>query len=392
MAILAECPICHRKQATKNKVCSCGENLDRAKRSKRVRYWISYYLPGKKQKREAVGYSIEEARNAESKRKVQKREDRFFEITLDVDITFKGLSKWYLNLNSVRRLSSYARYKSCIANFNGILGDHKVGAIRPIDLEDYQDTREERGAAPATIDVELIIVGGMVRKAWDNDLVSDRPVKAFRKVKNKLKVGANARNRTLTIPEYRALVKKASEHVKALLIATYNTGMRKGELLNLKWSHIDRKNSMIRLPAELTKEKKPKNIPINHHVKKLLDGLPRHLHHEHVFTFRGDPIRREFRIGLKNACKRAGIRYGQKLEGGFRFHDIRTTFKTNMLRAGVDKAIRDVIVGHSLKGMDAFYLKPSEEDLHAAIDKFATYMDGLFAASNDQSIDQVSAG
>jgi hypothetical protein len=40
MAILAECPICHRKQATKNKVCKCSENLDKAKKSKRVKYWI----------------------------------------------------------------------------------------------------------------------------------------------------------------------------------------------------------------------------------------------------------------------------------------------------------------------------------------------------------------
>jgi integrase len=250
MAILAECPMCHRKQATKNKVCKCGEDLDRAKRSMRVRYWVNYYLPGKKQKREYVGYSIEEARNAESKRKVQKREDRFFEITLDVNMTFNELSKWYLNLNSVKRLSSYARYKSCISNFNGILGGHKVSAIKPIDLEDYQDTREAQGAAPATIDVELVIVGGMVRRAWDNDLVGDRPIKAFRKVKNKLKVGANARNRTLTMQEYKALLENASEHVKHLLMAGFHTGMRTGELVNLRWSHIDHKSLMIRLPQK----------------------------------------------------------------------------------------------------------------------------------------------
>jgi integrase len=295
-------------------------------------------------------------------------------------MTFNELSKWYLSLNSVRRLSSYARYKSCLSNFNGILGEHKVGTIKPIDLEDYQDTREGQGAAPATIDIELIIVGSMVRRAWDNDLVSDRPIKAFRKVKNKLKVGANARNRTLTILEYKALLKEASAHVKALIIVAFNTGMRKGELLNLKWSHIDRKNSMIRLPAELTKEKRPKNIPMNHHVKKVLDGLPRHLHHDYVFTFRGNPIRREFRIGLKNVCERAGILYGQKVEGGFRFHDMRTTFKTNMLRAGVDKVYRDTILGHSLKGMDVYYMKPTDDDLHVAMEKYSVWLEAEIAS------------
>ena len=75
MAILAECPACHRKQAGKNKLYVCGENLIKAKKSQRVRYWITYCLPGGKQRREAVGYSIEEARTAEGKRKAQKYEN-----------------------------------------------------------------------------------------------------------------------------------------------------------------------------------------------------------------------------------------------------------------------------------------------------------------------------
>ena len=71
MAILIECPSCRNKQAAKNKVCKCGADLDKAKRSKKVRYWISFRIPigqddeGKtiyKQRREFVGKSIEKAR------------------------------------------------------------------------------------------------------------------------------------------------------------------------------------------------------------------------------------------------------------------------------------------------------------------------------------------
>jgi hypothetical protein len=52
MAILSECPECHTKQTTKNKKCidwldkrsglKCNENLDDAKKAKKVRYWIGY--------------------------------------------------------------------------------------------------------------------------------------------------------------------------------------------------------------------------------------------------------------------------------------------------------------------------------------------------------------
>ena len=75
MSILAECPICRKKQTTKKKMCSCGEDLDKAKRSNRVRYWISYRLPNKKQRREFAGKSIEEAKIAEGKRRTQKYEN-----------------------------------------------------------------------------------------------------------------------------------------------------------------------------------------------------------------------------------------------------------------------------------------------------------------------------
>jgi len=388
MAILAECPLCHRKQATKNKRCACGNDLDKAKKSRRVKYWISYRMPDGRQRKESVGkfadlnpFNIKDAEKALSKRTVQKAENRILDMLPESTMTFSELAAWYLNLASVKKLASYPRIKCCLTNFNEVFGNRVVGSIKPLDLENYQESREQQGAALATIDLEVVIAGSMARKAWDNDMIDGHAVRAFKKVKNKLKIGANARTRTLTIPEYMALVEVASEHIKALVITGYNTGMRKGELLNLEWSHIDRKSSMIRLPAELTKEKKPKNIPINHHVKTMLDALPRHLHHDHVFTFRGEPIKR-FRIGLKNACEKAEILYGQNVEGGFRFHDLRTTFKTNMLRAGVDKVYRDAIVGHSLRGMDAFYLKLSDSDLHSAMEKFTKWVDNELSVAH----------
>jgi hypothetical protein len=109
MAILAECPTCHNKQSTRNKVCSgkngCGLDLDKAKRSKKVRYWIQYRLPGGKQRKEYVGTSIEEARDAEGKRRVQKRENRIFDIVPEAKMTFSELAGCYLELEKVKALS-----------------------------------------------------------------------------------------------------------------------------------------------------------------------------------------------------------------------------------------------------------------------------------------------
>jgi len=52
MAILAECPLCHRKQAVKNQRCAggCGNDLVKAKRGGKVRYWIYYRTLNGKQR------------------------------------------------------------------------------------------------------------------------------------------------------------------------------------------------------------------------------------------------------------------------------------------------------------------------------------------------------
>ena len=88
MAIIQECPVCHRKQANKNKRCKqCNADLDNYKKQGRVKYYIQNRFQGKK-RTELVGTSLEDAKAAEGKRKVQKRENPFFEVKPEARLTF----------------------------------------------------------------------------------------------------------------------------------------------------------------------------------------------------------------------------------------------------------------------------------------------------------------
>jgi hypothetical protein len=102
-----------------------------AKKSKRVRFWINYRLPGGKQKRESVGYSIEEARDAEGKRRSQKRENRIFDVKPDAKMSFNELTKWYLTLESVKALARYPILKINLNSFNAEFGDMTVNKQKP---------------------------------------------------------------------------------------------------------------------------------------------------------------------------------------------------------------------------------------------------------------------
>ena len=99
MAVLAECPMGHRRQSIRSKRCMSkngkrgGADLEKAKRSGKVKYWIAYRLPGGKQRFEKLtgerATSIEYARDAEAKRKVQRRENRIFDIKPESKMTFQ---------------------------------------------------------------------------------------------------------------------------------------------------------------------------------------------------------------------------------------------------------------------------------------------------------------
>jgi len=235
MAVLAECPVCRRKQSVRTKLCRCGENLDKAKRSERVRFWISYRFPGGKQKREYVGFSIEEAKDADGKRRSQKRENRIFDIKPEAKMTFNELTKWYLDLESVKRLARYPILTFNLKSFNAVFGDTVVNQLKPVDLENYQAKRKVEGYADSYVDQHIAMARAMINKAFDNDLVSGDTIRVFKKVKRLLKGDSNARDRILSREEFDRLMGKMPSHTKGILATGYLTGMRRSEVLNLTW-------------------------------------------------------------------------------------------------------------------------------------------------------------
>jgi len=54
----------------------------------------------------------------------------------------------------------------------------------------------------------------------------------------------------------------------------------------------------------------------------------------------------------------------------------------NLDEAGVDKVRRDVIVGHSLKGMDVHYIVLSDESLQEAMDRYTQWLDERIDEAN----------
>ena len=368
MAVLIEC-VCHKKQSLKNKMCSeCGQGLDALKRTGKAKYWIAYRVNGIL-RREVIGCSLSEAKDAEGKRRVQKREKRIFEILPESNMTFSELTEWYLGLATVKNLASYPTIEICLNKFNSELGNKIVSEVKPIDLENYQLKRKKEGKADHTIDSEIGAAKTMLNKAFDNDRIGGEALRWFKKVKKLLKRNANARSRILSMEEFNRVVQVLPLHARWIVQTGFHTGMRRAEITSLTWDKVSTQDRVIRLEAKDTKDKEPREIPINDDLCNILNSIPKHIHDKHVFLYRGKPVRNISRT-IRTACKKAGIPYGRFRKEGFVFHDLRRTFNTRMRKSGVAESVIMSITGHSTREMFDRYNTVDIEDKREGMRKF----------------------
>lgn len=376
MAVLQECCICRRKQSIKNKLCvSCETDLATARRSGRVVFWIVYRVEGK-QHWERLNNSLQYAKDAEGKRKVQRREKTIFDIKAEERWTFSQLVSWYLGLEKVKALASYTTVKVYLKKFNRDFGNILVSQIKPADLESLQVKRRGEGMADGTIDNELAAIKICINKAFDNDLISVKTWKAFKRVKKLLKRGRNRRDRVITLEEFQKILGHLPEYSRAILVMGFYTGMRRGEILSLRWPQVDMENRLINLEATQTKDREARVIPICQDLYDVLKGIPRAVDDNHVILYSGRPLV-DPRGSLRKACQEAGVPYGRFTKGGFIFHDLRHTFNTNMRKAGTAQSVRMAVTGHSTPEMENRYDTVDVEDMRTAVDRMTDFLQGV---------------
>jgi integrase len=383
--------------------------MDKAKKAKKVKYHITYRVNGS-QKQEFVGYSIEDAKDADAGRRTQKRENKLedmLDIQAEGKTSFSELTAWYVEIEKTRckaeGISSFRRKQDCLNSFNAVFGDTIVRDITLADLENYKLKRLTEGIAKRTVDYHLGEVKRMMKAAWHSNKISGRTWRIFDNTKKLLKAGANVRKRVLEPEEYVNLDQHLAKHHKPLCKLALFAGMRPGELIpinksnrkeatrGLTWDRVDFKNRMIVLEAEDTKTGEARKIPITDEIKEILHSIPRDITCNHVFTYRGVSLS-DVRGGISRACKDAKIAFGMKVKGGFVFRDLRTTADTLMARAGVQDVYRRALLGHKQKGMDRHYVHPDfEKDLRAAMEKYTGWLKADLEATKqsvDQTVDQ----
>jgi len=139
--------------------------------------------------------------------------------------------------------------------------------------------------------------------------------------------------------------------------------MRQGEILGLKWEHVDFDRKTIYIAH--TKTGRPRKIPMSKPVEVELSSLKQDASlEEHVFSYARTGLKlTTFRHAWEGACKAARIY-------GIRFHDLRHTFATRLRAKGVHEMDIMTLLGHTTLQMTSRYAHAMPQNLRSAVDVF----------------------
>ena len=231
-----------------------------------------------------------------------------------------------------------------------VFGDRFLYELRPELIENYKAARVGH-VKPATVNRELSCLRAMLNKAVQWGYLTDSPMKGIKLLKE-----PPERVRYLEAGEVSRLVGACSEHLKPIVLCALNTGMRKGEILNLRWDNVDMHNRMISL--DRTKNNRRRTIPISGQLYALFLKLPRR--GDYVFCNEGGERFGDVRKGFTSALKRAEIK-------NFRFHDLRHTFASYLTMSGCNMRTVQQLLGHSTLRTTMKYAHLCKEHLEEAV-------------------------
>jgi integrase len=189
---------------------------------------------------------------------------------------------------------------------------------------------------------------------------------------------ASPRKGFLEVEQFDRLRGYLPEYLRPVLTMGYYTGMRLGEIRNLKWENVDLAEKSIRLYQDETKTGEPRTVPLIGELPAMFKSLRQESRSAYVFGDRA-PLG-SFRNAWQTACVRAGLgKKGEPLENGYvpytgiTPHDLRRSVVRNLVCSGVPEEIAMAISGHKTRALFDRYNIVSERDLSEAGAKVTAY-------------------
>jgi integrase len=234
-------------------------------------------------------------------------------------------------------------------------------AITKRTVSEYIDTRSGADEMkPATVAKEVSVLKHCLRLAVEWGELNQNPAAGARLPK--LPAG---KTRYLTPGELKAALESAPEWLRAPMAFAACTGVRRGEMLSLRWMDVDMGHK--RLYLRETKNGALRILPIPEFALTVLRSLPEGATGDTVFAG-VDPAK--LSVYTKRVFKRMGIPDAS-------FHTLRHTAASWLVMEGVDLYAVGQILGHKTPRMTQRYAHLSPEYMAGAVGKLDGIMGGM---------------
>lgn len=244
-----------------------------------------------------------------------------------------------------------------VDKFYSVVGNKIAEQITLADLEKYRSLRKGK-VKNSTINREMGNIKRIFSLAYENKRIRFNPCLELKKLRIE-----NPNKRFLTREEQEKLLNAANPIMKSMIILALNTGMRVGEILNLKWEHVFMDKGY--LVALNPKNSKPRKLLINNTLKTELENLPKIS--EYVFTNPKTKTQyKNIKKTFSRTVERAGIPH-------ISFHELRHTTASRLNEMGVDILTIKEILDHADLKTTQLYTHTPRKNVLDAVNKLEDY-------------------
>lgn len=268
----------------------------------------------------------------------------FVDSTPADDITVSDLVSRYLSSLDMKERNNRIA-KSCCEMLVKELGDYSCSKLSSAYIAEYRDRRLQE-VSPTTVNHGLSMLFKLLKLAQDEWSIPFP--KGIPKVKKPKR--PRGRDRRLQDDEEGLILDELADNpvMYAVVILAVETAMRRGEVANARWKHINWDNRTLFLPT--TKNGEPRSIPLSKRSVEALQSLNKQ--GPLIIGITADSISQAF----ERACKRAKIE-------GLRFHDLRHEATSRLFEKGLNTMEVATITGHKTLSMLNRYTHLRAEDL-----------------------------
>jgi integrase len=320
-------------------------------------WWVDFYVDGVRVRQNTKATSKQNALDVWAKARAEAVEGKFDLQRVKRSATLEDFAGQYLEHSEQnKKPSTYERDCMSIKHLKAYFGKRQLRNIKPMLIEHYRRKRLEEGRAPATVNREVGCLRHLMTIAANNGLLLDNSAKRVRALRED-----NEIVNPFTDEDEALVLANTAPHIRDIAICAFDTGMRRGEILNLEWSNVDLARRTIRV--EKTKTDKWRDIPITARLMEVLTRLHKDSQTGYVFPNprTGGKLTKVSK-GWRRAIERAGL-----ADKGYRFHDCRGTFITRLVEEGESLITIKQLSGHTTTRMLERYARPGERSRREAI-------------------------